>query len=414
MTASAPRTTARPQLAVDGAGRLLQLVRSASATTVSELAAAVGASRSTVRQRLDLLVEHGLVVLDGPRSSARGRPAAHASLAPGGAVVLVGQVGLSGSRLAVVDLAGEVLAHALVDGDAADGADAAVADVVAGLEGLLRTLGRGLSEVAGIGLGLPSPVELEDYADAPAGTDLSWGPTHQRLLREHFDAPVHLDRDVNLLALAEERRSWPDAEVLVCVKLGTLVDAAVVVRDVPLRGASGRAGHLGGVRGLAAEAGGAALVRRLAAEGLPVADVADVVDLARRGSGPASRAVRGAGAAVGRALAPSVALLDPQVVVVWGYLAEAEEHLLPGLREGLREALDDARSTDAPGCEVVTARLGALAGVRGAARLVLEHVLAPDVVDRFLVTGSWLAAAPVVAPPGRGEGLEAPARQEDR
>lgn len=52
-------------------------------------------------------------------------------------------------------------------------------------------------------------------------------------------------RYINLLALAERRKCWPDVEVFVCVKLGTLISAALVVNGSPIRGASG----LAGVRG---------------------------------------------------------------------------------------------------------------------------------------------------------------------
>lgn len=410
MTAAAPRTATRSQTSVEGAGRLLQLVRSGTETTITGLAGVVGVSRSTVTQRLDLLVEHGLAELDGPRAASRGRPAAHAVFVPGSAVVLVGQVGLSGSRLAVTDLEGKVLAHELVEADASLGSDATLVAVLDGLDRLLGALGRTPADVAGAGLGLPSPAEIQHYVGVEAARQVGWDADHGRRLREHYDAPAFLERDVDLLALAEVRRSWPEAEVLVCVKLGTLVDAAVVVRDAPLRGAHGRAGHLGALPDLEAAASGGALVRRLAEEGVPVDDVAGVVALARNGSTRAARAVREAGVAVGHALAPAVALLDPQVVVVWGYLAEVEEHLLTGLRHGLGvpEGGGD------PGREVVTARLGALAGVEGAARLVLEHLLAPDAIDRYLAAGSWLAAVSGDASHGKARSDAAHARPWSR
>lgn len=57
------------------AGEVLELVRSGRATTISELAAAMNVARSTVTDRVDALVERGLVVAQGEMVAGRGRPA---------------------------------------------------------------------------------------------------------------------------------------------------------------------------------------------------------------------------------------------------------------------------------------------------------------------------------------------------
>ena len=259
--------------------------------------------------------------------------------------------------------------------------------------------------VVGVGVGVPSPTELRGYARSLGLDDANWESAPLvDALEQHYGAPVLADLDVNLLALAERRRSWSDAEVLLSLKLGTLIDAAVVVNNVPLRGASALAGELGhikvpgateqctcgGVGCLNTVASGSALVRALAGDGFEVAHVSDVVALALRGEPAAVAAVRRAGRQIGVALATAVNLLNPAGIVVWGYLAEVELPLFAGLREGLYHDALPGASKD---LRLESAALGELAGVRGAALLVLDRVLDPDAIDRMLSNGSWSRAS---------------------
>jgi DNA-binding transcriptional ArsR family regulator len=84
-------------LAVDetrGAGAILELVRSELAVTRADLVARSGLSRSTVSQRLDQLLEHGLVT-DAEGASTGGRRPSTFAFNPKGGVVLA--AGLRGS-----------------------------------------------------------------------------------------------------------------------------------------------------------------------------------------------------------------------------------------------------------------------------------------------------------------------------
>ena len=399
----------RTASAVDGAGAVLDIVRATGGATVSELAAGLGVARSTVGQRLALLHDSGLVVSTSTGSGTRGRPAVTVRFAPEAGVVLAAQVGMSGSRLAVTDLTGTVLAETLRQGPVAAGPDAVLDQVALGFDDLLASLDREVGDVVGVGIGIPSRIELLTHVRENGTTIDGWD--HEAVserLSERFDAPVLLDLDVNLLALAEQAERWPDTEVFVCVKLGTVIDAAIVVRGAPIRGSSRLAGELGHVKTpgssapcscggtgcLEAEASGRALVAALSAEGLAVARVSDVVALVRSGDPRAIAAVRDAGRRIGAALASLVTLLNPGAIALWGYLTEAEAPLLAGIRETLH---GDALPESGEGLELVTAALGELAGVRGAAAMVIDRVLDPIAVDRMLVSGSWGTGRPPAA-----------------
>ena len=134
-----------------------------------------------------------------------------------------------------------------------------------------------------------------------------------------------------------------------------------------------------------------ALVKHMTRAGVEANHVSDVVALALDGHPEAVLAIRQAGRQIGEALADVVNLLNPGVIAAWGYLTGAETVLLSGIREGLfPNALPDSSQQ----LQLVSTNLGDLAGVKGAAMMVIDEILAPSAVDRLLTAGSWQAAWP--------------------
>ncbi|MGH3098044.1 MAG: ROK family protein [Streptosporangiales bacterium] len=386
---------------VDGAGQVLDLIRTGRAQTTSSLAATMGMARSTVLQRLEFLTAYDLVASETTANGGRGRPAAIYAFEPRSAIVLAAHVGFTGCRLAVADLDGAVLAQHFLGVDLATGPDGLLAGLEESFDHLISAAGVEHCRVAGVGVGVPRSLELLSYLHSLGLSGKDWDRSHfHQALLARYRAPVFIDTDVNLLALAERRKSWPDAEVFVCAKLGTLIDAALVVNGVPIRGASWLAGELGHIKisgsaepctcgsagCLDAVASGSALVRRLASAGFDVHHVSQVVQWAEDGVPEAVRALRDAGRYIGEALASVVNLLNPDAVAVWGYLAEAEALLFSGIREGLYSGALPGSSEP---LTLVSATLGDLAGVLGAAMLVIDEVLSPASIDKMIVDGSW-------------------------
>lgn len=391
---------------IDGSGQVLQLVRYGHAHTVSQMAAAMGVARSTILQRLGFLRDLGLVESEAQATGSRGRPASIARFNPRAGVVLAAHLGLTGARAAVTDLAGEVLADAFLTIEYAKGPKALYRKIERAFVALLAEVGGDAGRVIGVGVGIPSNFELKAYARSLGLSGVDWDREYfQDQLWRQYQVPVLLDLDVNFLALAEYRTSWPRAEVLVCVKLGTLIDAAVVVNGLPVRGANHLAGELGhlkitgsdvpcacGSRGcLDAVASGSALVRQLVEAGHDVDHVSQVVQLANDGDPDAVHLIREAGRRIGEALSSVVNLLNPAVISTWGYLTEADS-LLAGIRESLYQS---ALPESSEHLDLVSTALGDLAGVRGAAMLVIDEVLAPQAVDRVIFGGSWAVPNPV-------------------
>jgi predicted NBD/HSP70 family sugar kinase len=309
-------------------------------------------------------------------------------------VVLAADLGATHARFAVSDLAGTVLAqeaHAIA---IADGPEAILGWLEEGFERLIGGLGPGAGPVLGVGVGLPGPVEYATGVPIAPPIMPGWDgyPVAERLSR-HFHTPVLVDNDANLMALGELQRAWPGTEDLLFVKVGTGIGAGMISHGRLLRGAQGAAGDIGhihvrnhddvlcrcGNRGcLEAVAGGGALARQLSEQGLPAAEVSDVVRMFRDGRPEVTTAIREAGRQLGEVLAASVNYFNPAVIVIGGDLAQADEPLLAGIREVVyQRSLPLATEHLA----IRTSRAGAEAGVLGAAAMAIEHVLSPEAVE---------------------------------
>ncbi|MGH3423753.1 MAG: ROK family transcriptional regulator, partial [Nocardioidaceae bacterium] len=232
-----------------GAGELFQILRDGRARTRAELAQRTQLARSTVTSRVDALLASGLLAPVGEAASTGGRPPARFAVNTSARVILAVDLGASHASLAVTDLGGTVLDECTVPSEIADG-PVKVLDAVARLcLDLLDRVGRSASEVAGIGIGVPGPVELATGRPANPPIMPGWHdfdiPGH---LGRTFDTTVLVDNDVNVMALGEYVTRWADQQHLIFVKVATGIGSGIIAGGRLHRGAQGTAGDLGHVQ----------------------------------------------------------------------------------------------------------------------------------------------------------------------
>ena len=142
-------------------------------------------------------------------------------------------------------------------------------------------VGRDGDDVRGIGIGVPAPVAFSRGEPVAPPMMPGWdGFSIPGWFSRHYDAPVLVDNDVNIMALGEHWTHWRDCEHLLYVKIGTGIGCGIVSDRRIHRGAQGAAGDIGHVRlaghddvvcrcgnvgCLEAVAGGRALAARLTA-----------------------------------------------------------------------------------------------------------------------------------------------------
>jgi predicted NBD/HSP70 family sugar kinase len=367
------------------------LIRQGEGSTRADLAQRTGLARSTITQRLDQLQRLGLLKEVGGNASTGGRPPMRLAFNEDAGLVLAADLGATHSRLALTNLGGEVLAEDRGEIEIAAGPEPVLDWVEDRFAKLLDECSRERTEVAGIGIGLPGPVEHSTGLPRNPPIMPGWDgfPVPERFAAG-YGVPVLVDNDVNIMALGEHWTDWQEVENLLFVKVGTGIGCGIVVDRAIHRGADGAAGDIGHVRlaideesedvvcscgnlnCLEALASGGAMARQLRAVGIDARDSRAVVELTRAGVPEAVQLVRHSGRLVGEVIAAAVNFFNPSVVVVGGDVAEAQEQLLAGIREVVYQRSLPLATRH---LRIVRSPLADRAGVIGAAAMVIEHVL---------------------------------------
>lgn len=284
-------------------GDLFQLLRDGKARTRAELAATTGLARSTVASRIDALISSGFVGAVGDAASSGGRPPSRFAFNPAARIAMAVDVGAMHVVVALTDLNGSVLVEERGSIEVADG-PAVVLDWVAETgKRLIKESSRSISDLTGVGIGLPGPVEHSTGRPVNPPIMPGWdGVDVPARVQRDLPVPVLVDNDVNIMALGEQATFWPDDENLLFVKVATGIGAGIVGSGRLQRGAVGTAGDLGHVRVprgegvlcrcgnvgcLEALASGPAIARHLSELGLATTEREDLADHVRHEIGRA-------------------------------------------------------------------------------------------------------------------------------
>ena len=386
-----------------GPGEVLRLFRTNPPLTRGDVMHLTGLSRSTVIARIDRLLEAGMLIERSPGfvpGRGRGRPAGSFALHVERGVLLVCDIGATGMRAAVCDLDGRIIADLAATSDVTDGPEQVLPRAQVLFEKLLADVGRTRTEVQGLALSVPGPVDHQRATVVSPPIMTGWDQFDVRAwFAPSYSCPLLLEKDANAMAWGEYRSHHPGADTMLLLKLGTGVGSGIIAGGRIHRGADGAAGDIGHTQLLdpaptkaplcrcgnhgcvEARAGGWAMIRDLAASGRDVATVDDVVGLIRNADPVAVKLARAAGRVLGVALSETVNIINPRVVVVGGQLAEAEEQIFAGLREMVY-----ARSLPLATrkLELRRSRLEARAASVGLALLLSDHIFDPVRIDAIL------------------------------
>lgn len=353
----------------------------------TELASSLGVARATLNEGLAELRAAGLIAENEGSASTGGRPPQTFRIRSDAAHIAVIDVGGSRTRVGVADLSGRILADSLLAEHVESGPVAIMGWAVRELQQLLAEQRIDEGRLA-IVVGLPGPVDFTtgDVVSPPIMS--SWqGFSARHFIREFIDAPVIIDNDVNLIALAEQRLAYPHSEVLLVIKMGTGIGGGLVINGNALRGARGAAGDIGHTQSTRAHgaqcrcghvgcveavAGGWALVQVLQERGVHAGNVSDVARLVREGDPVATSQVRAATKVVGQAVAQAVSLLNPDTVVIAGELLEAGDSVIATIREGVYQYSLPLATHD---LTLAPSTLGPLVGLKGGAQLGIDYLL---------------------------------------
>ncbi|MET7334141.1 ROK family transcriptional regulator [Nonomuraea sp. NPDC005650] len=234
--------TATPALARAINDRLaLDLLLEHGPLTAPQLRTLTGLSRPTVSDLIERLMEAGLIEVTGEYGEDRRGPNARLyGLVADRAHVAGVDIRRDAVNVTVADITGRVVSEAATTFGAVARSDLAglIVNVVRGAAGerALDTV-----VVGAPGLVNPRDGELVSSNDVPG-----WRPGMMASVRERLGAPVILENEVNLAAIAESRTGAAvGSEDFVLLWLDDGVGAAVVLGGRLRRGMSGGAGEIG-------------------------------------------------------------------------------------------------------------------------------------------------------------------------
>ncbi|MEY2567719.1 MAG: glucokinase [Actinomycetota bacterium] len=306
-------------------------------------------------------------------------------------------VDLGGTKIYAVTLKGAEVVDEAKAKTPTQGGPLAVVDAIAELVGSLKT-----SDLAAVGVGAPGVVDVASGTVQRAPNLHGWvdpfalGPAISEALG---GVRVEVDNDVNVGTIAEHRvGAGRGARDMLGVFVGTGVGGGLVLDGELRRGQTGLAGEIGhvivdqhgrqcgcGGRGhLEAYAGRASMERRardLEAEGRDTALV-DLAPAKRMTSGVFAKALATGDAvtiellddavgALGVAIASAVTLLDLQLVVIGGGLAD---RLGPTFVGRIEQATRSRLFGESSPLRVIPGELGDRSGATGAALMAAERV----------------------------------------
>jgi N-acetylglucosamine repressor len=382
--------------------RVLQRKRPVSRAEIARLSNLTPATVSRVVAELRRL---GIVREQGPGVSMGGRRPILIEFNPDAFYLAGVDLGITKTICVVIDLHGNILSKEKLDIDIDAGRDWII-------KRMLEVTSRAMAKVsesvrnrlAGMGISLSGIIDTERGVSVFSPSMPNWRdvPIVDRFERE-FHLPVFMENDARAMALAEARfGAGRDHDSFFCINIGHGIGSGIVIHKELYRGRTLTAGEFGhmtlmpsgplchcGNRGcLDVMAGGHAiaasairvvnsgadtLIRELAGGDIKRISARVVAQAAKEGDPIAVQLLNEVGRYLGIAIASITNLLDPEVIVIGGGVANAAEFFFDEIRETV---LKRAFTTMTGAPEIVPSALGEDASSIGAAALVLYETIA--------------------------------------
>lgn len=269
-------------------------------------------------------------------------------------------------------------------------------DISDSLDAKLAEKGIDVSEVEGVGIGLPGPV-LDD-GTVLGCVNLGWGKFNvaEKLTSLFHGIKVVAGNDANVAALGEAwMGSGKNYDDIVMITLGTGVGGGIIINGKIFTGYRGGAGEIGhimveesetltcgcGKKGCLEQYTSATGIVRLAKRYMEAnsdetkmrdfgenIESKDVLDVAKEGDEAAIKVMEQMGQYLGKAMASIAAVINPQAFVIGGGVSKAGEYLLTFFEPVFRKTCFSACAE----ADIVLAELGNDAGICGSAALIAK------------------------------------------
>ena len=291
--------------------------------------------------------------------------------------VIIGvDIGGTQIRAGTVQLDGSLICEPVIlDTRASDDGEKIFERIVLSIETTIKNSGLDTTEVIGIGMGVTGPLDTENglILECPQLPTMHFYPLREKI-REKFSLPVVMDNDANALLLGES--IWgagKEYRSTLGFTLGTGLGCAVVVGNKLFTGVNGMAGEIwpspnknGTIEDIVSGNGVSATYLRLANQWKTAKEISLI---AYNGDANAIETWNIFGEALAVALAWGVNMIDPDIVILGGSIANSIDLFYDSMDSFLRKHICPVPAAKT---QVVKAVLGDYAGLIGAASLMIQ------------------------------------------
>ena len=240
------------------------------------------------------------------------------------------------------------------------------------------------NDIAGVGVGLPGLIDYTKGIVRFLPNIPGWKNVPLKsILQRKLNLPVFVDNDVKLITLAEWKLgAGLGVKNLICLTLGTGVGGGLVLDNRLYRGPGNAAGELGHIplneKGLPCNCGGFgcfetyvgnkylyALASRIMNK--PSMTTPKMFALANQGNVKAIRFWHEAATRIGNGLVGVINLLNPELIIIGGGIANNEKYLFPTIKAIIKKR---AMSLQGAMVKIKRVKFGDDAGIIGAYVLV--------------------------------------------
>jgi len=246
--------------------------------------------------------------------------------------------------------------------------------IVKSIELMLKRINADINNVRGIGLGVTGPLDIQNgiILECPQLPTMHFFPLKQAI-EKHFPVPVLMNNDANCLIYGEALfGGGVGKNNVVGFTLGTGIGCAIILDRKIFSGYTGSAGEIwaspygeGTIEDLVCGSGVSKIYKEICGKDKTSLEIAW---LAENSDPDALKTWELFGKHLAIATAWTINLIDPEIVILGGSIANVQKFFITSLENNLRKHICPV---PAEKTKIVCATLGANAGFIGAASLVI-------------------------------------------
>jgi glucokinase-like ROK family protein len=382
---------------------LIDLIRKNGEHSKADLVTVTDYSRTKIANCIDSLLVKNILVANDVDVYTGGRRSKTFSL--NGALCLVAgvDIGATSIDIGIADYSSKIVARYSEPAYVKDGPIKILGRVCSLLEKMLKEHSLNASQLTGIGIGVPGPVDFSvgTLVSPPIMPGWDRYPIIETVQQWFPSANIVVDNDVNVMAFGEiYQGAGVNINNLIYVKIGTGIGAGIICEGKTYRGYNGCAGDIGhiavsksgpichcGNKGcLESVAAGPAIAERSLIAVLTgkspilskyyeknggVLHSEDIGAAAREGDAFASEVIRESGQYIGDVLASLVNFYNPEMIVIGGGVSNLGNLLLSSIRQAVLSRSLPLATRD---LHIVFSEIVLDAGVIGAVNLAMDYM----------------------------------------